>query len=152
MIDGARYVHTNIVACDPHRLATFYRDVFGCEPVPPERDLAGAAIDDATGLLGARIRGVHVRLPGHGDAGPTLEIFEYTPALAGAGKAINRPGFGHIAFRVPDVGLARDAVLSAGGGEVGRVVSLEVPGAGLLTFAYLTDPEGNVVEVQSWKR
>jgi catechol-2,3-dioxygenase len=30
------------------------------------------------------------------------------------------------------------------------VVSVEVAGAGSITFAYLTDPEGNIVEVQRW--
>jgi len=37
----ARYVHTNLIAWDWKRLAAFYQDVFGCVPVPPERDLSG---------------------------------------------------------------------------------------------------------------
>jgi len=35
----AKYKHTNIVANDWRSLAKFYEDVFGCEFVPPERDL-----------------------------------------------------------------------------------------------------------------
>ncbi len=31
------------------------------------------------------------------------------------------------------------------------IVSHEVPGAGLLTFTYATDPEGNILELQRWK-
>jgi hypothetical protein len=27
-----------------------------------------------------------------------------------------------------------------------------VPGVGLLTFQYLADPEGNIVEIQNWKK
>jgi predicted enzyme related to lactoylglutathione lyase len=79
-----------------------------------------------------------------------LEVFQYQPQGSQIEGMVNRPGFAHIAFAVADVQAARDAVLAAGGGCVGEVVSLQVNGAGTVTFAYLTDPEGNVVEVQSW--
>ena len=36
-----KYAHTNLVAKDWRRPAAFYREVFGCVPVPPERDLCG---------------------------------------------------------------------------------------------------------------
>jgi catechol 2,3-dioxygenase-like lactoylglutathione lyase family enzyme len=64
--------------------------------------------------------------------------------------AVNRPGLGHLAFAVDDVEAACQAVLAARGGLVGRVVTLDVPGAGAVTFAYATDPEGNVIELQRW--
>lgn len=146
----AKFVHTNLVARDWKRLARFYQEVFGCEPVPPERDLSGPWLESATGLPGAHIRGVHLRLPGYGESGPTLEVFQYEPQTPSVAGAVNRPGFGHIAFAVGDVRAARAEVLAAGGGAVGELVSLEVRGAGTVTFAYLTDPEGNVIEVQAW--
>src|SRR5512139_3492085 len=91
----ARYTHTNLIARDWHALADFYQRVFGCVLVPPERDLSGPLMEAGTGLPGAHLRGMHLRLPGYGDAGPTLEIFNYA-ALAGSGKkAVNRPGFAH---------------------------------------------------------
>jgi catechol 2,3-dioxygenase-like lactoylglutathione lyase family enzyme len=65
---------------------------------------------------------------------------------------VSRPGLGHLAFSVEDVGAVRSAVLEAGGGEVGEVVNVEITGAGGLEFAYLTDPEGNIIEVQSGTR
>lgn len=37
-----------------------------------------------------------------------------------------------------------------GGHALGEVVSHEVPGAGLVTFTYAPDPEGNILELQSW--
>jgi len=148
----ARYVHTNLVARDWRKLARFYERIFGCTPVPPERDLAGQWLEDGTGVPGAHIRGVHLRLPGHGADGPTLEIFQYTPEEERPETAVNRPGFAHIAFAVDDVKAARDAVVAAGGGTVGQVVCLEVPGAGTVTFVYLTDPEGNIIELQHWAR
>jgi predicted enzyme related to lactoylglutathione lyase len=150
MTVNARYVHTNLIAQDWKRLAQFYERIFGCTPVPPERELAGQWLEDGTGVPGAEIRGIHLRLPGYGDEGPTLEIFQYNRQEQPPETAINRPGFAHIAFAVDDVEAAKEAVLAAGGGTVGQVVSLEVPGAGTVTFVYLTDPEGNVLELQRW--
>ncbi len=100
MIGGARYVHTNLIARDWRRLARFYQDVFGCVPVPPERNLSGGEMEAGTGVPGARLRGMHLRLPGVGPDGPTLEIFEYAQAAADTPPAPNRPGFAHIAFAV----------------------------------------------------
>lgn len=150
MIGNARFAHTNIIAQDWKRLAQFYEQVFGCQPVPPERHLAGEWLEAATGVPGARIEGIHLRLPGYGNEGPTLEIFQYNERAARPKTAINRPGLGHIAFAVDDVGAARKAVLDAGGDSVGEVVSVEIAKAGAITFVYLTDPEGNIIELQHW--
>jgi predicted enzyme related to lactoylglutathione lyase len=146
----ARFVHTNIVAQDWQMLAQFYEQVFGCTRVPPERDLSGPWLEAATGVREARIRGIHLGLPGFDNNGPTLEVFQYDPHEPRPEIAVNRPGLAHIAFAVDDVHACRDAVLAAGGGVVGDVVALEVPGAGTVTFGYLTDPEGNIIEVQRW--
>ena len=143
-----KYVHTNLVARDWRRLADFYVKAFGCVPVPPERDLSGRWLDRATGIEGAHIRGVHLRLPGHGDGGPTLEVFQYEPAAEACRSTPNRPGFGHLAFAVEDVEVTKKAVHVMGGGSVGEVVRVDIQGVGGLEFAYLTDPEGNVIEVQ----
>ena len=148
----ARYVHTNLIAKDWKRLAEFYQDVFGCAPVPPERKISGQWLEDSTGVEGAEIEGMHLRLPGHGDEGPTLEIFQYNRLKERQETAANRPGFAHIAFAVEDVSAARAAVIAAGGGTVGDIVSADIAGAGNITFAYVTDPEGNIVELQRWTR
>jgi catechol 2,3-dioxygenase-like lactoylglutathione lyase family enzyme len=146
----ARFAHLNLVARDWRKLAAFYERVFGCTPVPPERDLQGGWLERATGLAGAHIRGMHLRLPGGGESGPTLEIFQYLPEGQATARAVNRPGFGHIAFAVQDVAAARQAVLEAGGGEVGPLSTVPVAGAGTITFVYLTDPEDNILELQRW--
>jgi predicted enzyme related to lactoylglutathione lyase len=152
MTINARFVHTNLIAQDWKKLAQFYERVFGCTPVPPERNLAGQWLEDGTGVAGARTHGVHLRLPGYGAEGPTLEIFQYNHEEERPATAINRPGFAHIAFAVDDIEAARDAVITAGGGTVGKLVSLDVPGAGRVTFVYLTDPEGNIIELQRWSK
>jgi predicted enzyme related to lactoylglutathione lyase len=148
----ARYVHTNLVAHDWHKLADFYQTVFGCIPVPPERDLSGPSMAAGTGIPGAHLRGMHLRLPGHGESGPTLEIFQYDPAADRVSTLVNRPGFGHLAFAVDDVAAARAEVLAWGGTPVGEVVTIEIATGAKVTWCYITDPEGNILELQAWSR
>ena len=146
----ATYVHTNLVAADWRALGAFYQELFGCVPVPPERDYRGPELDAGTGLTNTHLRGVHLRLPGCGDGGPTLEIFTYEPLADRGTMAVDRPGFGHIAFQVDDVAAACKAVLEAGGGAVGQVVTLQTATGAKVTWCYVTDPEGNIIELQSW--
>ena len=152
MIPGAKFGHTNLVAADWRRLAQFYEELFGCIPVPPERDFKGKDLERGTGIPGAELRGAHLRLPGHGPEGPTLEIFNYNILKERPETAVNRPGFGHIAFVVDDVRSARMAVLAAGGRPVGEVVTLTTATGAKVTWVYVTDPEGNVIELQSWSK
>ena len=98
-----RFSHVNIIARDWKRLASFYEELFGCVPVPPARDLSGEWIDTATGRRGVRITGTHLRLPGYGDNGPTLEIFRYEPAGEERFPEIDRTGFAHIAFQIDEL-------------------------------------------------
>jgi lactoylglutathione lyase len=147
-----RYAHTNIVARDWKRLAGFYTRVLGCTPEPPVRDLSGDWLDALTSLRNARARGVHLRLPGHGRAGPTLEIFEYSGTKNGRPPAINRPGFAHIAFSVPDVKKALHEVKCNGGSSVGDLVAARIEGVGMIDVVYARDPEGNIIELQKWER
>jgi len=146
----ARYVHTNLIAEDWHLLADFYQRVFGCVLVPPERDFQGEKLEAGTGIRGAHLQGVHLRLPGYGDTGPTLEIFNYNLLKDRPETAVNRPGFGHIAFQVDDVTAARAEVLANGGQPVGEIVTLQVGAGAQVTWCYVADPEGNVIELQSW--
>jgi predicted enzyme related to lactoylglutathione lyase len=146
----AKYVHTNIMAHDWQALAKFYQDVFGCVPVPPMRDFKGEALERATNIPNAAFQGMHLRLPGFGDNGPTLEIFQYSTMPARAETLVNRPGFGHIAFLVEDVAKAQKAVLEAGGEDIGDIITLQTADGRKVTFVYMTDPEGNILELQSW--
>jgi len=148
---NVRYVHTNIVARDWKALAAFYVEVFGCRPKPPERNLEGPWLDGLTGLTGAHIRGMHLTLPGWGDHGPTLEIFQYDANLENPAKRIHTEGFGHIAFAVDDVEACLALVASHGGSALGTIVRSEIAGVGSLHVVYAKDPEGNIVELQKWE-
>ena len=145
-----RFGHVNVTASDWRRLASFYADVFGCEFVPPERDIRSADLDAATGLQDAHLTGAHLRLPGLGDAGPTIEIFSYDALESNPGTQVARAGWGHIAFQVPDVPAAVDAVLAAGGGRVGDIITTKTADGRRVTWRYTTDPDGNIVELQAW--
>ena len=76
-----KYVHTNLIARDWRKLSEFYIQVFGCMPVFPERNMKGNWLDRGTGIENVHIQGIHLRLPGHGPTGPTLEIFQYNHQL-----------------------------------------------------------------------
>jgi catechol 2,3-dioxygenase-like lactoylglutathione lyase family enzyme len=107
-------------------------------------------LDSATSLKNAHIYGIHLRLPGYGVDGPTLEIFQYVKVKKGASPVVNRPGFAHIAFAVKNVAKALEKVESHGGGRAGQVVSTIIEGVGSINFVYARDPEGNIIELQKW--
>jgi hypothetical protein len=62
----------------------------------------------------------------------------------------NHLGFTHIAFEVDDVALTLEAALKKGASLLGQVTEKKVEGVGLLKFVYFRDPEGNIIEIQSW--
>lgn len=146
-----KYVHTNLIAKDWRKLADFYIAVFGCKPVYPERDLSGEWLVRLTGIENARIRGIHLALPGYGEGGPTLEIFQYEPERPrDQPNRINLQGFGHIAFLTDSVEEVLNRLVEHGGKPLGEIVKKEYEGIGTLTVVYAADPEGNFIEIQNW--
>jgi len=146
-----KYKHLNIIARDWQRLAEFYEHVFGCTRVLPERHLSGRWLAKGTGVKEASFSGIHLRLPGYGDEGPTLEIYQYSVNAPKLTPVANREGFGHIAFEVNDVEQSMAEVLNNGGTKLGEIVESKIEGVGNLRFVYLADPEGNIIELQAWE-
>ena len=64
----------------------------------------------------------------------------------------NYIGFTHIAFEVDDVDQTLNAAMKSGGKLLGKITEKAVEGVGLLKFVYFRDPEGNIVEIQSWEK
>jgi predicted enzyme related to lactoylglutathione lyase len=148
-----KYVHTNLISMDWKKLAEFYIKVFGCIPQYPERNLSGDWIDHLTRIKGVEINGIHLQLPGYDGRGPTLEIFEYNkkeenPEL----KEINSNGFSHIAFHVDDVEEMCVKVIENGGKKYGELVKTEIGVLGTISVVYVQDPEGNIIELQNWRK
>ncbi len=132
------------------KLAQFYAEVFDCVFVPPQRDQLGEWLEKGTGVENASLTGIHLRLPGFDNTGPTLEIYSYSNIKEKLPPAANRQGFGHIAFSVDNVAQTLDKVIANGGETLGEIVIREIDGVGTITFVYGTDPEGNILELQNW--
>lgn len=147
-----RFAHTNIVSTNWKKLADFYIKTFACKIVPPIRKQSGNWLEKGTGLKDAQLEGAHLLLPGYGDNGPTLEIYQYTHIENQEPVLPNKRGFGHIAFEVDSVETTLDILHNNGGESLGDVTKKEVEGIGEITFVYARDPEGNLIELQSWDK
>lgn len=146
-----RFAHTNIISTNWKKLTDFYVNTFDCSLIPPVRRQSGQWLDQGTGLENAELEGAHLLLPGHGDTGPTLEIYQYQSIDKRETATPNTKGFGHIAFEVVDVEHVLKTLIHNGGSAYGKITEKEVPGVGKITFVYARDPEGNLIELQSWK-
>ncbi len=147
-----RYVHTNIIAQDAIKLIAFYTNVLHCKHIDQTRDLRGQWLDELTQLPDAHIVGEHLLLPGYADDHPTLEIFSYDSLREALPPEVNRPGLAHLAFEVDDVETTLAAIKAAGGGQVGKTVTAAYPDGMEAVFVYARDPEGNIIELQSWRK
>lgn len=147
-----RFAHTNIAANDWKLLSEFYIKVFDCKIKPPVRKLSGSWLDKGTGLKNATLEGAHLLLPGYGDNGPTLEIFSYQEMHECNPIMANYIGITHIAFEVYDVEQTLNDAIKNGGLSLGNVTEKTIDGVGELKFVYFRDPEGNIVEIQSWNK
>jgi catechol 2,3-dioxygenase-like lactoylglutathione lyase family enzyme len=147
-----KFAHTNIITDNWKILADFYIKVFDCKPLYPERDLSGNWLDKATSISNAHFTGIHLALPGYEENSPTLEIFQYDKNENNLTALPNRKGFGHIAFKVDNVQEILDRLLFHGGSQVGEIVETEIKNAGSITFVYARDIDGNIIELQNWKK
>ena len=64
----------------------------------------------------------------------------------------NYTGLTHIAFEVEDVDRILSDALKQGATELGEITEKAVDGVGVLKFVYFRDPEGNIIEIQSWDK
>jgi catechol 2,3-dioxygenase-like lactoylglutathione lyase family enzyme len=145
-----KYVHTNIICSNIQTISDFYINVFGCKQIGSETKMAGGWVEQGTGIKKAEARAVNLQLPGYEKGGPMLEIFQYTETLEleRLPKG-NSKGLRHLAFSTDDVQQTLHKVLENGGHKLGELVSKEFK-SGTLTYIYVTDPEGNIVEIQNW--
>jgi len=145
-----KYVHTNIVAKNWRKLADFYINVFDCKIIPPIRHYTGKELDSAVKINQTTLSGIHLRLPGFNKSGPTLEIFSYKPSLPKQNRKVNTPGITHIAFEVNDVRKQYKRVIANSGKKVGEIITLKRSDGRKVTWCYVKDPEGNMIELQKW--
>jgi glyoxylase I family protein len=135
--DGRRQVtvtldHAGLSVADLEASAAFYRRALGFE-----REVAFE--------LPGGIRGLMLKLPGGG----RLELFEHPSSDGGLTPesplaALATRGYGHFAVGTPDIDAVWARALEAGGVE--KVSPRPSPEPGV-RFAFLADPEGNLVEL-----
>ncbi len=150
-----RLAHVSITAKNLDRLREFYEKALGFAEARPERAFSGGWLAKGTGVPGASIKRVHLRPPGSGPDGALLELIEYpNPIYDDTHPAANRTGLRHIAFETgsPDeTAKLRDVIIENGGRALGEVSEKEIGGLGTVTFVYMADPEGNIVELLNWR-
>lgn len=146
-----KFAHTNIICTNWKELADFYVKTFDCKIVPPIRKQSGEWLEKGTGLKNAKLEGAHLLLPGYGNNGPTLEIYQYENIERQGFVSPNKRGFGHIAFEVESVEKVLETLEINGGKAFGEITKRVVKNVGEITFIYARDPEGNLIELQSWK-
>jgi lactoylglutathione lyase len=104
----------------------------------------GFALEFAFDLPGG-IRGAMLRLEG----GARLELFEHPDPAHGLTpgsplEALATRGYGHFALAAPDISALYEHAQRAG--ATGKVSPRQSPEPGV-RFAFLADPEGNLVEL-----
>lgn len=139
-----RFDQVKILAGDLDSLVGFYEEALGCVTVVPplatDNIVArGAGVPEATVTLAA------LRLPGRGKHGPVLELYSVEGEVPEEWDY--RPGNGQLAFEVDDLEAAIGKVISAGGSSLGEVVEWEAPSGSVARFIYLSDPEGNIIDL-----
>ena len=147
-----RFAHTNIIARDWRKLSLFYETVFDCRPLHPQRKQSGAWLSQGTGVSNASLEGNHLAMPGYDEHGPTLEIYQYESWLETELNMPNTIGLGHLAFEVEDVKTVVKSLLEHGGNMLGEITTRQIAELGIITFVYARDPEGNILEIQSWNK
>ncbi|MBX3195690.1 MAG: VOC family protein [Microbacteriaceae bacterium] len=93
----------------------------------------------------AGLRGVFLL----GPDGVALELLEragstHPPVATTPPDALLTQGWGHVCFRVEDVDRTFQHLVDAGAGVVSPPAPAPEPG---VRFAFLTDPEGNLIEL-----
>lgn len=104
-----------------------------------------AALGFAHELTGQVPEGVRIAFVAN-DAGERVELFEVptdAPAWDGPITAL-RAGVGHVGFAVPDIDASFARAVASGGRAVWEPRPSPRPGQ---RIAFLTDPDGNLVEL-----
>ncbi|MEU4675220.1 VOC family protein [Amycolatopsis sp. NPDC023774] len=137
--------HTGITVVDLERSLSFWRDVLGLKVVLRD-DVAGKALEEITGVRGGAMSFAILEVPG---GGGQIELLEYTQP---ADRQHLRPrpfdvGSMHVALFVDDIeAVLRDCAAAGWRSHGTPRVRQEGPAKGM-TFLYMSDPDGTIVEL-----
>jgi catechol 2,3-dioxygenase-like lactoylglutathione lyase family enzyme len=125
--------HVGLSVADLDAQRRFYADALGLTEVEEQFEMPAARVRSAILRAGD---GLKIELIERGGSAPQ----EFTDPYDGAGTQ----GYFHWAVYVDDLDTAYESVLSAGAGEVSAPADAVRPG---MRFAYVKDPEGNLLEL-----
>lgn len=140
-----RLSHVSLTARDAKALSSFYKEAFGLADLRPPRRLCGETVSRGNGLANSDIYVVWLSPPE--TARPFLEIMQYDHTLDRSVPAVNEPGFGHLAFEVPDLSDTLEKVLRLGGKLQGKNANFGTKEDPHL-IVYVRDPEENIIELE----
>ena len=136
--------HTGFTVSDIERSLTFYRDVLGLELVKRQTGTA-PYLARVTGFAGVRLE---IALLQPADGGSMLELLQYVSHPAPAtDRATNRPGNGHLCFKVDAVRGACAELRRRGVTLVSEPTEITAGAHAGGWAVYLRDPDGFTVEL-----
>jgi catechol 2,3-dioxygenase-like lactoylglutathione lyase family enzyme len=140
-----RVYHTGFTVSDIERSITFYRDLLGLQVVHRQEGNA-PYLGAVTGFPGVYLKTALLKLTP--DDPHTLELLQYVSHPAEpTDRATNRPGNGHLCFRVDDI-HAWYKRLSMQGVEFRSPPAEVTVGVNTGAYAcYLRDPDGFTIEL-----
>ncbi|QGP80519.1 VOC family protein [Sphingobium sp. CAP-1] len=126
MSEKAHFGFTKLVVQDLEGMAAFYRDVAGLTDMARVQDAVGdREIDEIMFLPTAQ-------------GGSTLVLFKFLDRMAPVNEEVI------LGFQTPDIVAFVDRVKAAGGAVV---TDIETKAAHGVKVAFVTDPEGHMIEV-----
>jgi catechol 2,3-dioxygenase-like lactoylglutathione lyase family enzyme len=133
-IPGIRFNHVSISVADLDAQVAWYQQALGFAEVVEQYELPEPPVRTAVLQAAPGIRIELIERGGSGRAG------EYSDPL----DMTRSQGYGHWAVDVDDLDAAFRWLLGAGATEVWAPADAVAPGA---RFAYVKDPEGNLIEL-----
>ena len=133
-IPGIRFSHVSISVADLDAQVAWYRQALGFAEVVEQYELPEPPV--RTAVLQAA-PGIRIELI---ERGGSARMGEYRDPL----DMTRSQGYGHWAIDVDNLAAAFASLLGAGATEVWPPADAVAPGA---RFAYVKDPEGNLIEL-----
>jgi catechol 2,3-dioxygenase-like lactoylglutathione lyase family enzyme len=133
-----RFHHVGLRVGDIERAGSFYAEALGADWLVRPVTFEGPGADQAMGAEGVRLKLAMLAL---GDG--AVELFEFLSPEPPAWATAERGRLPHLAVQVEDTDAALERVEAAGG----RRIWPRVDRFGPARVIYVSDPDGNVVEL-----
>jgi catechol 2,3-dioxygenase-like lactoylglutathione lyase family enzyme len=136
--------HTGFTVSDIERSIVFYRDVLGLKLIKRQTGTA-QYLATITGFEGVRLETALLQAAA---GGSILELLQYVSHPASAtDRATNRPGNGHLCFKVDDVRSACAELKRRGVTLISEATEITAGAHAGGWGVYLRDPDGFTVEL-----